>query len=90
MKRKLIFFAFIIFALVLMLVACDGSGGVKVEITTSKSGKVDVTVYPSDSGSKVTFVWDGNPMVPAGHTVTVPIKSSTSFGTSGADLYKKI
>ena len=52
MKRKLIFFAFIIFALVLMLVACDGSGGVKVEITTSKSGKVDVTVYPSDSGSK--------------------------------------
>ena len=52
MKRKLIFFAFIIFALVLMLVACDGSGGVKVEITTSKSGEVDVTVYPSDGGSK--------------------------------------
>lgn len=52
MKRKLIFFAFIIFALVLMLVACDGEGGVKVEITTSKSGKVDVTVYPSDGGSK--------------------------------------
>ncbi|MBQ3754965.1 MAG: hypothetical protein II867_02260, partial [Clostridia bacterium] len=43
----------------------------------------------SQSGSNVTFVWDGNPMVPAGHTVTVPVKSSTSFGTSGADLFKK-
>lgn len=41
------------------------------------------------NGSNVTFVWDGNPMVPAGHTVTVPVKSSTSFGTSGADLFKK-
>ena len=43
----------------------------------------------SQSGSNITFVWDGNPMVPAGHTVTVPVKSSTSFGTSGADLFKK-
>ena len=41
------------------------------------------------NGSKVTFVWDGNPMVQAGYTVTVPVKSSTSFGTSGADLFKK-
>ena len=42
------------------------------------------------NGSNVTFVWDGNPMVQAGYTVTVPVKSSTSFGTSGADLFKKV
>ncbi|MBP5209798.1 MAG: hypothetical protein J6125_02945 [Clostridia bacterium] len=40
------------------------------------------------NGRTVTFVWDGNPMIPEGYTSTVPVKSSTSFGTSGADVYK--
>lgn len=39
--------------MVVLLVACDGEKDLGTEaITTSKSGKIDVTVYPSDGGSK--------------------------------------
>ena len=36
----------------------------------------------SQSGSTVTFVYHGNPMVQEGHTVRAPIINSTSFGSS--------
>lgn len=43
----------------------------------------------SQSGSTVTFVWDGNPMVPAGHTVTATVyDGGTSFGSS-TERYKR-
>ena len=42
----------------------------------------------SQSGSTVTFVWDGNPMVQAGYTATATVyDGGTSFGNS-AERYK--
>ncbi len=49
----------------------------------------DCSVEWSQSGSTVTFVWDGNPMVPAGYTSTGTIyDGGTSFGNS-IERYKK-
>lgn len=44
----------------------------------------------SQNGSTLTLKGNPNPLYPSGYTLNIPIKSSTSFGTSGADLYKKI
>ena len=44
----------------------------------------------SQSGSTVTFVWDGNPMVPAGYTVRANVyEGGTAFGQNGPE-YRKV
>ena len=43
----------------------------------------------SQNGSTVTFVWDGNPMVPAGYTITANVyDGGTAFG-SGTERFKR-
>lgn len=44
----------------------------------------------SQNGSTLTLKGNPNPLYPSGYTLNIPIKSSTSFGTSGADLFKKV
>lgn len=41
------------------------------------------------SGSSVTFVWKGNPMVQEGYTVTATVYDSNTFG-SAAEKYKRV
>jgi|GEM_PF-3766431 len=52
MLKKSFIFIILILSLVAILVACDGQGATSVEIVTSKSGEIDVIVYPSSGDSK--------------------------------------
>ena len=52
MLKKSFIFILLILGLVAILVACDGQGATSVEIVTSKSGEIDVVVYPSNGDSK--------------------------------------
>ena len=43
----------------------------------------------TQNGSSITFVYDANPMVPAGYRITAPIINSTSFGSTGDKFVKE-